>query len=121
MGDDPPFKRKSPDGPVSGNAAAVGLWPELYDRLRSTDETDRIAEIQPKFARDARAASPKEKALCAAIIAERGDGPAARPWKEADRIRPGVNRRLKADGYDCVKTGVIYGRLKKPHVLKERG
>jgi len=85
------------------------------------DEADRTTEVQTEFARNARAAKPPEKALCTAIVETRGDGPAEHPWKEAGKILKKINKRLKSGGHKPVLVGVIYQRLKKSHVLKERG
>jgi hypothetical protein len=84
------------------------------------NEVDRTADVQTKFARNARAAKPAEKALCTAIVAERGDGPAEKPWREANVILDPVNRKVKSDGYDSVGIDVVYSRLKDYRVLKER-
>jgi hypothetical protein len=120
---DPPFKERKPlkgQNWAGGNTAAIGLWPDPYGRPPIMNEVDRSADVQTKFARNARAAKPAEKALCAAIVAERGDGPAEKPWREANVILDPVNRRVKSDGYDSVGIDVVYRRLKDYRVLKER-
>ena len=70
---------------------------------------------QASLARQRRASSPKEKALRAAIEAERGAGPVAHPTKEAVRIHDGVNRRLGLHDQRLgeVSVDVIRRRLEK--------
>jgi hypothetical protein len=127
--DDPPFKERKPlkgqtlkgQNWVGGNTAALGRWPDLYGLPPIMNDGDRAAEVQPAFARNARAASPSERALCTAIVEARGDGPAEHPYKEAGKILKKINKRLKSGGHKPVLVGVIYWRLKNSHVLKERG
>jgi hypothetical protein len=122
--DDPPFKERKPlkgQNWVGGNTAALGRWPDPYGLPPIMNEVDRTADDQTEFARNARAASPAEIALCTAIVAQRGDGPAEHPWQEAGKILKKINKRLKLGGHKPVLVGVIYWRLKNSHVLKERG
>jgi hypothetical protein len=79
----------------------------------SPERIELDATNQARAARQARAQTPKERALIRAIVAVRGDDPAERSWKEADRIRKEVNDRLAAAGHGRVKADVIYRRLLK--------
>ena len=75
---------------------------------------EKILQVdQAARAREARAQTPKEVALRAAIEAERDAGPVRKPTKEAGRILSPVNYRLQEAGFDPVKVDVIRRRLEK--------
>ncbi|HEY8065602.1 MAG TPA: hypothetical protein VIF40_12910 [Methylosinus sp.] len=69
--------------------------------------------LQAGYMRDRGSNNPKYAALDEAIRAERGDGPASNPYKEAAAILSGVNARLEHDGFAPVKVDALGSRLKK--------
>jgi hypothetical protein len=84
-------------------------------RYETPQAEKRFAKLQAAVMRDIKRKqnAPQEAALMAAIIAERGNGPAAQPKKEAGAILSDVNKRLRADGFEEVKIDVIRRRLQK--------
>ncbi len=85
-----------------GQAAVIA--PEVQQKL---------AEHKTKKMRDAREATPFERAIRDAVQAEHGEGPVAQPKKEAGAILDAVNIRLKEAGHSPVKIDVIRRRLAK--------
>jgi len=84
-----------------------------FDDMRKAVAVKESMIKQAAKARDARANSPDAKALIEAIKAERGDGPVAKPTKEAAAILDGVNGRLEQQGLEPVKVDVVRRRLEK--------
>ena len=80
-----------------------------------------VLSKQAKTARKKRADSAEERALRAAIQAELGAAPVVSPWKIAEAILGGVNRRLEDSGNEPVKVDVIYRRLSAPLKSAENG
>lgn len=117
--DNPPFQKRTDSIEWIVNQAWTNPYGSSPHRLvigqREQIEAD-IDRERAAHARDARANTAEEISLCAAIVAERGGGPAEHPWKEAEAILTPVNQRLKFGGYDSVKVGAVARRLKKfPH------
>jgi hypothetical protein len=83
----------------------------LAHKLGKYDMQWKAPRMQTAYARSERAGSPEEIALRAAIKAERGKGPVARPTKEATAILLDVNKRLRAGGFDEVKLDKVRRRL----------
>jgi hypothetical protein len=111
--DDPPFGRR--DGQIDAIVAAQNSAYESRPREILVPDIPGAQRVQSKIARDglANKNKPAREALLAAIVAERGDGPPARPSKEAAAILGAVNRRIELAGFEPVSVDVIYRQLKK--------
>jgi hypothetical protein len=106
--------------PDKANSAFTALFRLMANLISVSTSAHHTPEAQEHFAklraaamRDIKRKAPKEVALLAAIIAERGNGAAAQPKKEAGAILSDVNKRLRADGFEEVKIDVIRRRLQK--------
>jgi hypothetical protein len=123
--DDPPFQKRT--GLIERNINQA--WTNPYgpsphrlvigqrEQIEADIDRERTAHMRDVRARPKAA---EEKALCMAIVAARGDGPAEKPWREANVILDQVNRLLNSNGYASVGIDVVYRRLKDSRVLKER-
>jgi hypothetical protein len=123
--DDPPFQKRT--GLIERNINQA--WTNPYgssphrlvigqrEQIEADIDRERTAHMRDVRARPKAA---EEKTLCMAILAARGDGPAEKPWREANVILDQVNRPLKSNGYASVGIDVVYRRLKDSRVLKER-